>query len=647
MCGIFGIVVGRGSTHTASALKDDVRLLLKLSEPRGREATGLAITVDGGIDIFRRALAPSVVLRRRDFDNYLRKGLAAVDGTDHSSPWAALGHCRLVTNGRLTAAEFNQPVHAQKTIGVHNGVVVNDQDVAKSSNSIYEEASIDSEYLFRLLEKEIAASGEIVEGVRAAYALVEGSASVAFFRADSDLLVLATNTGSLYWVVDTKSETFAFASERYILEQFVARSQAFARERSRPVAHLPANHVCLVPFDEPRPKVVPLQDEATLEPIQILALRRKGVRAIWSESKSPDDMRRCSRCILPESYPFMEFDNDGVCNYCNSFRPQTFLGKEALEDVLRQHRKADGTPDCIVALSGGRDSSYGLHLLHSEFGMTPLAYTYDWGLVTDIARRNQARVCGKLGVEHVIRADDIAQKRRFIRKNVEAWLKRPSLGMVPIIMAGDKMFLEHARRLRRETGVSLVIFCSGNELERCEFKIGFCGIRETALHEVFYRYKASHKARLASWYAKEFLLNPRYFNESFFDGLRAFYSAFLGKDDFLQFYHFVPWNEAEINQTLKDEYGWESSEGSKNTWRIGDGYTSFINFIYYTVAGFSEYDTFRSNQVRTGLLSRDEALSLAKTDNQMRYAALHDFASQIGLNLDATLLKINEMPKLY
>ena len=97
--------------------------------------------------------------------------------------------------------------------------------------------------------------------------------------------------------------------------------------------------------------------------------------------------------------------------------------------------------------------------------MNPVAFTYDWGMVTDLARRNCARVCGKLGVEHIIRSADITAKRRYVRKNIEAWLKRPELGMVTLFMAGDKEFYSHARQLREETGIKLVIFCTGNMIE--------------------------------------------------------------------------------------------------------------------------------------------------------------------------------------
>ena len=50
----------------------------------------------------------------------------------------------------------------------------------------------------------------------------------------------------------------------------------------------------------------------------------------------------------------------------------------------------------------------------------------------------------------------------------------------------------------------------------------------------------------------------------------------------------------KIINTLEKEYEWESDISyGKNQWRMGDGQTAFNNFVYYTVAGFSEYDNFR------------------------------------------------------
>ena len=63
-----------------------------------------------------------------------------------------------------------------------------------------------------------------------------------------------------------------------------------------------------------------------------------------------------------------------------------------------------------------RDSSYGLHYIVTELKMKPLTFTYDWGMITDLARRNVARVCGRLGIENILVSADIAARGRTFRK---------------------------------------------------------------------------------------------------------------------------------------------------------------------------------------------------------------------------------------
>ncbi len=130
-----------------------------------------------------------------------------------------------------------------------------------------------------------------------------------------------------------------------------------------------------------------------------------------------DKLKRCNKCLLPETFPFIEFDQHGVCNYCNNYtlknQPKPI---DDLKTLVEPYRRKDNKPDCIVPFSGGRDSTYSLHIVKEILGLNPIAYTYDWGMVTDLARRNIARVCGKLGVENIIVSADIRWKRENIRK---------------------------------------------------------------------------------------------------------------------------------------------------------------------------------------------------------------------------------------
>ena len=129
----------------------------------------------------------------------------------------------------------------------------------------------------------------------------------------------------------------------------------------------------------------------------------------------------CSRCIYDERVPAINFDSEGVCNYCHQVEgliKQYGTGKPEgekqfftiLDDIKRAgHRKQY---DCIVGVSGGTDSSY-LVYLAKEWGLRPLAVHYDNTWNSAIATMNIHRVLKGLDIDlytHVVankEADDI------------------------------------------------------------------------------------------------------------------------------------------------------------------------------------------------------------------------------------------------
>lgn len=359
-------------------------------------------------------------------------------------------------------------------------------------------------------------------------------------------------------------------------------------------------------------------------------------------------MKYCSKCILPENFPAIKFDDNGVCSYCHEYEPTIPKGKEAFLKALEPYRKSNGEPDCLVAFSGGRDSSYGLHYIKKELGMNPIAFTYDWGMVTDLARRNQARMVGKLGVEHVIVAADIEKKRRNIRKNVEAWLKKPDLGMVPLFMAGDKQCEYYAKKVARQNNIKLIIFCRGLRLEQDELKFAYAGnITDSNPDGVIHYMSFVNKIKLLYYYAKNYILNPSYINISIWDTFFAYYVTYMMKTDFEYFWHYIPWNEKTIVDTIVNEYGWEKEPQTAQSWRTDDGTSPFYNYIYNAVGGFTENDAFRANQVREGMITREEAFELVKIENQPRTDALKWYFESIGVDHDRALSIVDSIPKTY
>ncbi|MGE0233414.1 MAG: hypothetical protein AB7S46_16675, partial [Flavobacteriaceae bacterium] len=90
----------------------------------------------------------------------------------------------------------------------------------------------------------------------------------------------------------------------------------------------------------------------------------------------------------------------------------------------------------------------------------------------------------------------------------------------------------------------------------------------------------------------------------------------------------------------------EKAPDTSTTWRIGDGTAAFYNYVYHTVAGFSEHDTFRSNQIREGQMSRPEALALIEDENRPRYANIKWYLDAVGLDFADTIRAVNAIPRL-
>lgn len=143
------------------------------------------------------------------------------------------------------------------------------------------------------------------------------------------------------------------------------------------------------------------------------------------------------------------------------------------------------------------------------------------------------------------------------------------------------------------------------------------------------------------------ILNPAYLNSSLFDTLSGeYWRSIHKKTDYFHIYDFWKWDEEHINDTLAN-YNWEWAKDTPTSWRIGDATAAFYNYVYHTVAGFTEHDTFRSNQIREGNISRERALELVEEENQPRYESIKWYLTAVGIEFADAIRVINDIPRLY
>jgi N-acetyl sugar amidotransferase len=127
--------------------------------------------------------------------------------------------------------------------------------------------------------------------------------------------------------------------------------------------------------------------------------REKGNRGV--------NMRRCKICVMPDTRPELTFDKHGVCDACRSAEKKEKainwnIRKKEFEELLARYRSKDGKNyDCIIPVSGGKDSTYQVYMMKKVFGMNPLCVTFSPCKSTDIGKKN-LQCMRDLGVDSIL-----------------------------------------------------------------------------------------------------------------------------------------------------------------------------------------------------------------------------------------------------
>src|SRR4051794_21630738 len=107
-------------------------------------------------------------------------------------------------------------------------------------------------------------------------------------------------------------------------------------------------------------------------------------------------MRYCTRCVYPAvAATPLTFDANGVCSGCRVYDQRRALDyskrRPLLQKVFDEYRTSGSNYDCIIPVSGGKDSYYQAHVVIKEFGLKPLLVTYHGNNYIPVAERNLQR----------------------------------------------------------------------------------------------------------------------------------------------------------------------------------------------------------------------------------------------------------------
>ena len=136
------------------------------------------------------------------------------------------------------------------------------------------------------------------------------------------------------------------------------------------------------------------------------------------------NLKKCTKCQLPETYETIEFDKDGACNICEGIKYKTenidWKKRKLLLDKIIEDNRGKYSYDCVIPFSGGKDSVFQLYYLVKEYKIKPLVIRFNHGFIRKTIQENVNMIFKKIGADFI----DFTPNWRIVKKLMLESFKR-------------------------------------------------------------------------------------------------------------------------------------------------------------------------------------------------------------------------------
>jgi len=231
MCGIFGVVdysESKLDRWRVSELQEITKNLLDQSEIRGTDASGVCLFSGNKLSLFKDDVKGSMLKNFQPFEEVM-------DQINPTNEFGFLiGHTRQQTKGDRKFNINNHPIIANRTVGVHNGIIFNDDLLfAKYRDKIVRDGKVDSEIIFRLIDMYIAEGKDLITATNETSKELMGSYACAFINLDySNYVTLFKGScyPSIHLYIYDNDKILVFASSDLILSNTMRRSEVLEKD---------------------------------------------------------------------------------------------------------------------------------------------------------------------------------------------------------------------------------------------------------------------------------------------------------------------------------------------------------------------------------------------------------------------------------
>ena len=337
-------------------------------------------------------------------------------------------------------------------------------------------------------------------------------------------------------------------------------------------------------------------------------------------------MKFCTRCIMPDTRPHITFDRNGVCIACqNNERKKNIKWDERFHELEKlcdkYRRKNEGEYDCIIAVSGGKDSHYQVYVMKELMRMNPLLITVeDFFTTTEAGKHNLQNISEAFGCNIVSfkpnrRAAKVISRYMFEKYGRPLWYVDRLLYTVPLYYAAA-------------LNIPLLVYG-----ENVSYEYGGINDEETysAREQVFNGVAPdiSLEELVQGGVPKDELAY-----------LEAPSRDMLAKLEPIYLSYFVEWNSIKNYEFAKRRgfkdltHEWERTNHIENFNQI-DSYGYLLNaWMKFPKYGHAYATDYAARWVRYGILTREEAVKLAdEKDHAIDPKIIEDFCQFTGISI--------------
>jgi len=333
-------------------------------------------------------------------------------------------------------------------------------------------------------------------------------------------------------------------------------------------------------------------------------------------------LRYCVRCCIPQTQEGVIFDELGVCQACQSAEQKIHIDWAARERVLRgildeARSRAGNNYDCIIPISGGKDSTFQLHVLTKVYGMKPLAVTFSHNWFSETGWYNLQNSLEQFNVDHVMFTPNRSLVNRLAKHSLAGigdacWHCHAGVGAFP---------LQAAVRFN----IPLLIW--GESIAESSGRASYLNPVRKFDREYFT--KVSAKLRPDQMVRDDVSERDLYpFNVPSVEDCERVGVMGIHLGDYLF------WDDERQTEFVRDNYGWRETqvEGSFKRYKSAECIMPGVHDLAcYVKRGYGRATFHASVDVRAGLLSRDEAWDLIARNDGVRPEGLDYYLKITGM----------------